>query len=237
MIARRWLDLTLVVLLAVSLTAVLLAHERDFLRKPFCAAVLVCPSVDNAEAWNKIAYDLGVGGLTSLVFYVLLVRLPDRQRRGRIKRSLTRRYEAFKKDLIATTLSVADRTYEYSLINKLLDHQKFRDYFKEPVDTNHNRWAIFLNNLDDQRILDIISIMEIFRAELTQVLVTTDIANFETSEFFKRLSAAIYSHRNATADYDAVKQLSSLLWFLLTGWDWVLGYRERDIVQDMIDSI
>jgi len=79
--------------------------------------------------------------------------------------------------------------------------------------------------------------MEIFRAELIHVMTSTDIANFETSEFFKRLSAAIFSHGNATADYDEVKQLSGLLWTLLTGWDWATGYRERDLVQDMIASI
>jgi hypothetical protein len=231
------LDLTLVLLLAVSLAAVLLTHERDFLRKPFCAAVRVCPSADNAEAWNKIAYDLGIGGLTSLVFYALLVRVPERQRRSRIRRSLSLRYKAFKKDLIATILSVADRTYEFALIDELLDQKKFRDYFKEAVDQHHERWDRFLNNLDDNRIRELLSTMEIFRAEVIQVLVSTDIANFETSEFFKRLSAAIYSHRNATADYDEVKQLSGLLWGLLTGWDWVAGYPERDIVQDMIDSV
>jgi hypothetical protein len=95
MIARRWLDVTLALIFAVSLAAVLLAHERDFLRRPFCAKVHVCPSVDNAEAWNKVAYDLGLGGLTSLMFYGLLVRLPDWRRRRRIKRLLSNRYRVF----------------------------------------------------------------------------------------------------------------------------------------------
>jgi hypothetical protein len=69
------------------------------------------------------------------------------------------------------------------------------------------------------------------------VLVTTDISDVETSEFFKRLSAAIYFHKNATAEYDPVKQLSGFLWSVLSGWDNIKGYRERDVVQDMINGI
>ena len=68
-------------------------------------------------------------------------------------------------------------------------------------------------------------------------MLTTDIEDFEASEFFKRLSALIYSHKDATTEYDPVKQLSQFLWNVFAGWDWVSGYRQRDIVQDMIDSI
>jgi len=77
--------------------------------------------------------------------------------------------------------------------------------------------------------------MEIFRDEI--VLNTTDIADDEPFEFFKRLSAAIYVQKEVTPDYDPVKQLSGFLWNLLAGWDWVSGYRERDIVQEMIEAI
>jgi hypothetical protein len=237
MIARRWLDVTLALLFAVSLAAVLLAHERDFLRRPFCAKVHVCPSVDHAEAWNKVAYDLGIGGLTSLMFYGLLVRLPDWQRRRRIRRLLSNRYRVFKRGLIATILGVANGAYAYSLIDELLDQKPFRAYFKEPVTQNHERWDRFLNNLEEHHIRELLMTMEIFRDEVNQVLITTDISDIETSEFFKRLSAAIYSHRNATAEYDPVKQFSGFLWTVLSGWDIISGYRERDVVQDMIDAI
>lgn len=237
MITRRWLDLTLWLLFTVSLAAVLFGHERDFIRQPFCAAVQICPSVGNAEAWNKIAYDLGVGGLTSLLFYWLLVRIPDWERRRRVRNSLSRRYRAFKRDLIATILGAADGTYEYDKLDELSDQKKFRAYFKESVGQHQERWDRFANNLNESNIREIVSTMEIFRDDLMLVLLTVDIADIETSEFFKRLIAAIYSNKNATPQYDPVKQLSRFLWEILTGWSFVDGYREYDIVQDMIDSI
>jgi hypothetical protein len=118
-----------------------------------------------------------------------------------------------------------------------LDQKRFRAYFKEPVTQNHERWDRFLNNLEEHHIRELLMTMEIFRDEVNQVLITTDISDIETSEFFKRLSAAIYSHRNATAEYDPVKQFSGFLWTVLSGWDIISGYRERDVVQDMIDAI
>ena len=236
-VARRWLDVTLALLFIVSLAAVLLAHDSDFLRKPFCAAVSVCPSLDHADASNKVAYDLGIGGLTSLMFYGLLVRLPDWRRRRRIRRSLSGRYLAFKKDMISTMLGVAEGTYDYDLVEKLVDLKQFKDYFKEGVGRDHERWHRFLNNLDEHNIRDMLMAMEIFRADITHVMLTTDIEDVEASEFFKRLSALLYSHKDTTPEYDPVKQLSQFLWNVFAGWDWVSGYRERDIVQDMIDSI
>jgi hypothetical protein len=52
----------------------------------------------NAKAWYKIIYDLAVGSLITVFFYLLVVRLPDYQRRQRLKRSLERHYKAFRED-------------------------------------------------------------------------------------------------------------------------------------------
>lgn len=159
----RPLDATLVLLGVVSLAAVLLAHERDFIRKPFCAAVPVCPNIANAEGWNKIAYDLGIGGLTSLIFYMLLVRLPEAGRRRRAKQSLARRYAAFKRDLISAVVGTADGSYDVDVIDELMDHKKFRQYFRQSVGNNQDRWHSFLNNLEDHQLRELQTTMEIFR--------------------------------------------------------------------------
>jgi hypothetical protein len=196
-----------------------------------------CPLVGNGEAWSKIAYDLGIGGLTSLMFYILLVRLPDSQRRRRTKRSLAGHYKAFKEDLISTILGVGVVSYAADEVVRLMDQKAFREYFEEPVSDGQNRWHRFLNNIEAHHIRDILTTMEIFRDEISYTLNTTYIPDDKPFEFLKRLSAAIYLQKDATPEYEPVKQLSRFLWELLAGWNFVTGYRERDIVQEMIDAI
>ena len=123
------------------------------------------------------------------------------------------------------------------MVKRLLDQKVFRNYFKEKVSASEERWHRFLNRLEAHHIRELLTTMEIFRDEISFVLNTTDIADDEPFEFFKRLSAAIYVQKEVTPDYDPVKQLSGFLWNLLAGWDWVSGYRERDIVQEMIEAI
>ena len=88
----RLLDLTLVLIGLLSAAALFLAHEDPFVKKVVCAYVRLCPVIPNAKAWRRIVYDLAIGSLTSLIFYALVVRLPDYQRRQRFKKSLTRHY-------------------------------------------------------------------------------------------------------------------------------------------------
>lgn len=46
----RWFDVVLTLIGIVSLAAVLLAYEKDFLRNPFCAVLPPYPNIVNAEA-------------------------------------------------------------------------------------------------------------------------------------------------------------------------------------------
>jgi hypothetical protein len=79
--------------------------------------------------------------------------------------------------------------------------------------------------------------MEIFRDEMLFVLNNTDVPDEEPFEFFKRLSNAIYLMKNATLDYDSTKSLCGFLWTVFAGWNWVSGYRERDVIEEMIKAI
>ena len=191
----------------------------------------------NAKAWNKIFYDLAVGALVTLLFYLLVVRLPDYQRRQRLKRSLERHYKAFREDCIESMLLVADGSCSADVPETLIEQDKFRDYFKEKVAPDRERWDEFLNKLDDYSLRELLTRMEIFRDELTFVLNNTDIPKDEPFEFMKRLSNAIYSMKDVTLGYDEIKPLARFLWSVFAGWDIITGYRKEDIVKKMIDAI
>ena len=78
---RRSLDVLLALVAIVSVAAVLLSHEDPFVRIAVCNQTGFCSTFAHAKAWYKVIYDLGIGALVSLAFYVLVVRLPEYQRR------------------------------------------------------------------------------------------------------------------------------------------------------------
>ena len=79
--------------------------------------------------------------------------------------------------------------------------------------------------------------MEIFRDELGFVLNNTDIPKDKTFEFIKGLSTSIYIMKGVTLNYDDTKTLARFLWEIFSGFSFITGYREKDIIQDMIDEI
>jgi hypothetical protein len=89
---KHLLDGVLWAVCVASVAALFLAHEDPFVRDAFCSQIKICAAITSAKAWNKILYDLAAGTLVSLLLYVLVVRIPDYQKRQRIKRSLTRVY-------------------------------------------------------------------------------------------------------------------------------------------------
>ena len=236
-IMKHSLDFLLIIIAIVSFAGIFLAHEDPFARDAFCAKSAWCPQVANAKGWGKIAYDLSIGALTSLIFYILIVRIPDFQKRSRYKRSLARQYKFFREDIIALIVGAADGQYEAGMPEKLLDQKEFKTYFKMKVGQGQDRWDRFCNNLDPYHLKEIVKRMEIFRDEISFILNNADIPSDEPFEFLKRLSAAIYLARDTTLEYDDVKSFARFLWEIFAGFNFVTGYRERDIIQEMIDAI
>jgi hypothetical protein len=134
-------------------------------------------------------------------------------------------------------LLVADGSCSPDLPETLIEQDKFRDYFKEKVTPNRDRWDEFLNNLDAHYLRELLTGMEIFRDELSFVLNNTDIPKDEPFEFLKRLSAAIYRMKDVTLDYDDKKFLARFLWSVFAGWDPNTGYPKEDTVKKMIAAI
>ena len=134
-------------------------------------------------------------------------------------------------------LLVADGAYSKGVPEALLEPDSFRAYFEENVVPDHDRWHEFQNKLDERSLRELFTRMEIFRDEVAFILNNTDISNDEPFEFFKNLSATIYSMKDITLGYDELKLLARFLWTVFAGWDLIAGYRKKDIVMEMIDAI
>jgi hypothetical protein len=189
--------------------------------------------------WRKLFSDLAVGALVSLLFYLLVVSLPDYQRRRRLKRSLQRHYQAFREDSITIMLLVLDDPAGIPETNTLMEPANFKKYFTAKVSSGQTRWHDFQNKLDHQYkyMRSLLSHMEIFRQELHFCLNNIDIPKDNSFEFLKQMSAAIYLMRDVTPGYDESKPLACLLWSMFAGWDSIKGYHKADPIKSILDAI
>ena len=215
----------------------LLANEDPFARNAACDHIGFCPTIPHSGAVFKILYDLSVGALVTLLFYLLVVRLPDYQRRRRLKKGLERHYRLFRLDCIQILLLVADGTFKAGFPETLLRQDQFKEYFSQKTSSDRNRWNDFENNLDQTYLRELLTLTEMFRDELSFVLNNTDIPKDKPFEFLKRLSASIYAMKDTKLGYDETKRFSQFLWSVLAGWDMITGYRKEDIVEKMIKAI
>lgn len=232
----RQLDAFLWFVALVCLITIVFAHEDPFARAALCAHIGGCPTIPNSKAWYKIAYDLAVGAIVTLVFYWLVVRLPDRQKRSRLRKGLAQQYRAFKTDSIGLMLLTADSSYEGGFPETLLNREEFRRYFSEDVGDDQTRWDRFFNKLDDRGIRDLLRTLEMLRDEAAYVLNNVDIPGEDAFAFLKRLNRAIYSMNGVSSEYDDKKSFLRFLWEIFTGFSFV-GYQDRDIIEDMIKAI
>jgi hypothetical protein len=191
----------------------------------------------HAKAIYKVMYDIGMGGLLSLIFYLLLVRIPENAKRRRIRHSLERQYKIFKQDCLYVIVGITDHLIDPDKVDELLDQKAFREYFTQRVLPSQDRWHVFLNNVDEAALLRIINAVDLFREEISFALSATEVSSDEAFQFFKRLSGVIHSIRSTELGYDEIKPLSRFLWTLFSGFDFVTGYRKEDLVAMMIRSI
>jgi hypothetical protein len=234
--AFAFLGIPLIALVAVSVAIMFLANEDPFARDALCRAG-ACFYSGAARGWNKLFYDFAAGCVITVVFFWLLVRWPEYRKRERIKKSFRMQYRAFKLACIENFLAVADGGFDATLPEKLLPIEQFRAYFKQDVGDGKTRWHEVANKMSPYYLEVTLSRMEILRQEISFVMHNTDISEGEAFELLKRLSQALLMQRDATTDYDSIKSFLGFFWSLFAGWDWVEGYRARDIVEEMIESI
>lgn len=186
---------------------------------------------------NSIVFNLSVGYLVSLFFWLLVVYLPDRTRRQILRDNLSRRYQDFRESTIQTLLWASIGAHDSRLPNELCDHRKFKEFFDED---NKKHWYAALNGLqgDKDRVDELLLELELFAGEVSYVLNNVHIQDPKVHSFFKRLSENIYRLKNSTVySYDQVKYLGNFLWTIHARWSIIDGQLENDVIQDMIDAL
>lgn len=218
-----------------------------------CIVVMLKASTDPVPAWakdswiqlalspfptgNQVAFDVSVGVLVSLFVYVLVVRIPERKKRHRLKANLRRQYSNLKEECIVNFLFACNGSASLDLVDQLKDRENFKRYFKEKVTPDQERWDAVLNGMDDQMIAAIVQELSIFRREVEFTLTAIDVDDPEVFAFLRRLTRALHRTGDWSSGYDEIKPMSQLMWSMHTGWDGVLGYTGKDAIAEMIDAL
>jgi hypothetical protein len=233
---KRPLNWVLAAIALASVAAILLGQENPVFRMQLCAHVS-CVRVLNSHSAEKIAYDLGIGSAVSLFLYWLVVRMPENAKRRRIRNSFARHFREFKEDAISTMLMVTDGTFTWGFHRELVDQKKFREYFQQQVGQGENRWDSLHNKMSEYALNELLTQLEVLRAEITFTIAAIDIDDKKVLEFMKRLSATIVKMRETTLDYDSMKGFGNFMYEIFGGFNLVSGYQTRDFFEDMIQAI
>ena len=179
-------------------------------------------------SYRDAILNLVSGYILSVVFYFLLVSLPDHLKKKRHQKHALKVYSSFKQDVLKLILSAAVKSYDSEKIEELMVPSRFREYFKEDESGSGSRWYDFLNGLDDYHRSRIATELEILREELQFLASHHDIDDSEIYSHLKQVSVAIHAISKTGISYEEQKQWGRFLWSLFSLFDLSSGYQEKD---------
>ncbi|WP_105382430.1 hypothetical protein [Neorhizobium alkalisoli] len=236
---HKFVGLALPLVFLMGVTAVALANPDPFARDLLCSGLSICFRTQNAAFWNNVIYEIGLGSAVSVAFYWLLVKVPEFEKRRRLREYLLSSYKSFRRDVTFQFLFASGYgSVDPDFVEELLPQKAFRKHFKQPSTKVYgDRWHDVANGLQSQHRRDLFVVMSILRDDVVYVLNNTDVADQRSFEFLHRLTKAIASHDPRYDDYDDDKALLRLFWSLMAGWNLVTGYEEEDQIQRIIRRI
>lgn len=195
------------------------------------------PALHSLYNGNSIFFNVSVGYLVSLFFWLIVVYLPERRRKNIIKNNLKNSYKNFKENIIQILLWASIGTHDSELPKELCDYKKFKEFFGKNRD---ELWYAALNGLqfDQTRMNDLLIEIEMLANEVAYTLNNVMFTDPKIHSFFKLLLENVYRLKNSsTYTYDQVKYVGNFLWGILAQWSFIDGQREEDIIQKMIERI
>jgi hypothetical protein len=229
------LDVLLAVLTVICLWLMLSASSDPVF--PWLQETMVAAAFEQFSTGNQIAFDLSVGVLSAIGMFYLLVRLPEYERRSRIKRHLQFSYQSFKRSVIQIFVGAIQGAYNTETVDRLMEQRQFRDFFKEPYAPGQDKWHGVANAMDEFMLRQLVIEAEVLLNQFQHALSVVDIRDPEVFSFITRISEALYRAKNWSSDYDGTKEVLSFFWSILSGWSFVSGYTEREYIPEMIAKL
>ncbi len=193
-------------------------------------------SVD--ESLKSIFFPVFLALLVSVIFYVSTVAIPERQRRNRVKRMLSKQYYSFKIRCINLML-MATLSQSYPNKENLLNHEEFARYFKCRVNEEQIRWDLVTTSIDDQDYVfhGLLAELEFLIREVDHARSSIAIENEKVESFMIRLSEITYLMKMSQPSTDDYKYFSRNIWQMFSRFDPISGQTNEDLIEEMIQAI
>lgn len=236
---QKAVELSLPYLFVCGLVAVALGNPDPLARDTLCSVIPWCFSLPHPAFWNSLFFEFGLGASVSVLFYWLLVQLPERSKRKRLRGYLLQSYLAFRKSAVIQFLSAAEGgSIDFELADDLVPQPKFRSYFNQPsAEVDGDKWHDVANNISQYEGGELLIAMSVLRDDIQYVLNNTDVADQASFEFLQRLSRAMKEYDPRATDYDDQKVVLRFFWQLMAGFNPVTGYEVQDPVEHIIRQI
>ncbi len=200
----------------------------------FLIALFTTQKNGNTQLMNAFATNFVI----SSVFYFMVAYLPERQKRNRIRRRMEKQYKEFKLSCIDIFL-IMSSSQEYQNREMLLELSEFRRYFKNNNTQSETRWDAVANGVQGSEfyLKELVHELNVLSEGLCYVRSAIDIHDEEVFDFLRRASQIIRRLETTEPNYDDIKSLCRSFWEIFAGWSFVDGYREADVINDMLVKI
>jgi len=188
-----------------------------------------------SSGYYKVIHSLSIGFVVSSIFYFLIVYFPEYQRRKMVHGSLKNQYTQFKLSCISTFLIISS-SQEYGNKEELLNLSEFRRYFKNNNQDGEKRWDAVANSLQENEfyLKEIIYHLKMLNEEIRYTRNVVNLNDPEVFNFLNQLSQSIVRMESTEREYDDIKSFCGFLWSIFTGWNWVEGYSDSDLIEGML---
>ena len=241
---RRYLESALLALLLLSSFLTIKSSSDkvpDLLRGTRLEALFL-----QFETGNQNIHDVAVGSLTGLIIYFLVVWLPERDKRARVRRHLQNQYESFKEQCLLLFLSSfmnyahdssrAGSSHDTPQMDDLKDRGNFVEFFNAPFSGSQTNWHAVMNGLDAEHLRCLTVEIEIFTDAINFALSTVDVEE-NIFEYLKDLTIVLHRVSNMPPEYRGVENRSKLIWRIFGDWSLVHGYIKTDEIAEAIEEI
>ena len=156
----------------------------------------------------------------------------------RARDKLREQYRSTKLNIIDLLLTLGN-SQSYQDRENLLDQQEFKRFFKCAVSPDMSRWDAVASGLEenDYHFRDVLNHLHMLNDEIRRAITAIDIDNVKVTEYLSHYSQVLSRMDMIENDYDDIKLLCRHLWSFYTGYSFVDGYPDTDVMQDMIDRI
>ena len=217
-----------------------MAPEKKALIVLVVLSVASIMAVLGTSSYVSVVHGLSVGLFSSSIFYFCIVYIPERQKRKRVKIRLQEQYRSIKLRVVDLLLMLSNtRSYPYRDRENLLDQQEFKRFFKCAVSRDMDRWHAVANGLqrNEYHLHEVLYYLRMLNDEIRHAMTAIDIDDEGVTGYLTHYSQVLSRMDMIQNDYDDIKILCRHLWSLYTGFSFVDGYPDTDVIQDMIDRI